>query len=303
MLGRQVQEMIHLEAVRDKLEAQLERTLLPNEWASAAESDIKELKQTLTRGRRSKNTMILSNLRLVVWIAKRYQNRGLLFQDIVQEGLLGLVGAVEKFDPEKGFRFSTYATWWIEQSVRRAIRDQSRTIRLPMHVHDIIILVNKHKRELHIDLGRAASDEEVSVKAGITLEKYRWLMSASRPTLSFESTFIRSKWEHDGGGSELILAGLIRDHAPCPAELTECMMLKLDVKELLKETLSSREQDVVRWRFGLGGGRRKTLREIARILSVTSERVRQIENKALLKLRKTCSDYELREYAMSLRAN
>lgn len=305
MLARQVQSMIAYEAVRDDLAEQLERTPSSTEWASAVGMDVGELRKRLTRGHHSKKAMISSNLRLVISISKRYQNRGLSFQDLIQEGSLGLVRAVEKFDPEKGFKFSTYATWWIKQSVLRAIADQSRTIRLPVHVHDILNSIRKNQRELHADLGREPSDLEVAEKMGITLEKFRFLMDANRPTMSFEAPKIAGGGKKGGSSgvfNEVTLSDTIRDAGPCPDEVAEGVLLKSDVEKLVN-TLSPREQDVIRMRFGLDAGKPKTLEEIGTIFSVTRERVRQIEARALHKLRQPYRNHKLREYTQTLSVN
>jgi RNA polymerase primary sigma factor len=284
--------------VQDDLAKQLGRTPTNEEWANALGMDVSGLRRTLTRGHHSKKAMISSNLRLVISIAKRYQNRGLSFQDLIQEGSLGLVRAVEKFDPEKGFKFSTYSTWWIKQSVLRSIADQSRTIRLPVHIHDQLNSIRKHQRELHTALGRQPSDTEVAEKMGLTMEKFKFLMDSSRPAVSFEESRVTGGKKGGSGGDshEVTLEASIRDSAPCPDEITEGMMLKSGVEKLV-DTLSPREQDVIRMRFGLDAGKPKTLEEIGNIFSVTRERVRQIEARALHKLRQPYRNHKLREYA------
>jgi RNA polymerase primary sigma factor len=290
--------MMEVEAVQDDLAKQLGRTPTNEEWANALGMDVSGLRRTLTRGHHSKKAMISSNLRLVISIAKRYQNRGLSFQDLIQEGSLGLVRAVEKFDPEKGFKFSTYSTWWIKQSVLRSIADQSRTIRLPVHIHDQLNSIRKHQRELHTALGRQPSDTEVAEKMGLTMEKFKFLMDSSRPAVSFEESRVTGGKKGGSGGDshEVTLEASIRDSAPCPDEITEGMMLKSGVEKLV-DTLSPREQDVIRMRFGLDAGKPKTLEEIGNIFSVTRERVRQIEARALHKLRQPYRNHKLREYA------
>lgn len=298
LLGRQVQAMMQVELVQEELTKQLRRTPTNEEWANALGMDVAGLRRTLTRGHHSKKAMISSNLRLVISIAKRYQNRGLSFQDLIQEGSLGLVRAVEKFDPEKGFKFSTYSTWWIKQSVLRSIADQSRTIRLPVHIHDQLNSIKKHQRELHSVLGRQPTDIEVAEKMGLTMDKFKFLMDSSRPAMSFEASRTAGGKKGGSGGDshEVTLEASIRDSGPCPDEITEGMMLKSGVEKLV-DTLSPREQDVIRMRFGLDAGKPKTLEEIGNIFSVTRERVRQIEARALHKLRQPYRNHKLREYA------
>mmetsp|Transcript_54440 Transcript_54440/g.108059 ORF Transcript_54440/g.108059 Transcript_54440/m.108059 type:complete len:440 (-) Transcript_54440:125-1444(-) len=301
MLARLVQSMIRYEAVRDDLATQLERAPSSDEWANALGMDVPELRKRLTRGHHSKKAMISANLRLVTSISKRYQNRGLAFQDLIQEGSLGLVRAVEKFDPEKGFKFSTYATWWIKQSVLRSIADSSRTIRLPVHVHDILNSIRMRQRELHADLGRLPTDIELATAMGLTIEKFTFLMDASRPAVSFETPKIAGGGKRGGSSgnvNEVTLADNLRDSAPCPDIVAEGMLLKTDIEKLV-DTLSPREQDVIRMRFGLDAGKPKTLEEIGGIFSVTRERVRQIEARALHKLRQPYRNHKLREYTGS----
>ena len=266
--------------------------------------DVSSLRRALLRGHHSKKAMISSNLRLVISIAKRYQNRGLSFQDLIQEGSLGLVRAVEKFDPEKGFKFSTYSTWWIKQSVLRAIADQSRTIRLPVHIHDALNSIKKHQRELNAELGREPTESETASRMGLTTEKYRFLQDVTRPAMSFEAS--RTANGKKGGSSgerhEVTVQDSIRDSSPCPTDVTEGNMLKSDLEKLV-DTLSPREQDVIRMRFGLDASKPKTLEEIGTVFSVTRERIRQIEARALHKLRQPYRNHKLREYAgMSLHA-
>lgn len=299
LLARQVQSMLAFEAVRDDLATQLQRDPSSDEWAAAVGLSAAELKRKMTRGHHAKKAMISSNLRLVIHIAKRYQNRGLSFQDLIQEGSLGLVRAVEKFDPEKGFKFSTYSTWWIKQSILRAIADQSRTIRLPVHVHDLLNSIKKHTRELHSEYGRAPTDAEVAARMDLTLQKLRFLKDCSRPAMSMEASRQANgkKGGSSGAQKEVVVADSIQDSQPCPDEVTECRMLKTDVEKLV-DTLSPREQDVIRMRFGLDAGKPKTLEEIGNVFSVTRERVRQIEARALHKLRQPYRNHKLREYAV-----
>jgi len=317
VLARQIQILLKWEETRNELETELQRAPNYEEWTAAINAKLiaKEattegkpttplttltLKKQIRKSKKAKRAMIESNLRLVVSIAKRYQHRGLSFQDLCQEGTLGLMKATEKFDPEKGFRLSTYATWWIKQSIMRAIADQSRTIRLPVHVHDQLNTIRKVTRELSSTLGRTPTDAELAEKLDLTIEKLRFLASASRPAMSLEApkSVSRGKGSSAGGGSagdEVTLEDSIKDTSPSPEDITENLMLKEDVEKLL-HTLSSRETSVIKMRFGLDDGRSKTLEEIGNVFSVTRERIRQIEARALHKLRQPYRNHRLREY-------
>merc|ERR1711988_1736076 len=299
LLARQAQSMLAFEAVRDDLATQLQRDPSSDEWAAAVGLSAAELKRKMTRGHHAKKAMISSNLRLVIHIAKRYQNRGLSFQDLIQEGSLGLVRAVEKFDPEKGVKFSTYSTWWIKQAILRAIADQSRTIRLPVHVHDLLNSIKKITRELNVELGRTPTETEIAARMDLTTKKLRFLKDCSRPAMSMEASRQAGgkKGASSGSQNEVHISDSIRDAAPRPDQITESKMLKDDVEHLIR-TLSPREQDVIRMRFGLDSGKPKTLEEIGNVFSVTRERVRQIEARALHKLRQPYRNHKLREYAV-----
>ncbi|GMH83047.1 hypothetical protein TL16_g09467, partial [Triparma laevis f. inornata] len=292
VLARQIQILLKWEETRNELETELQRAPDYEEWTAAINAKLiaNTLKKQIRKSKKAKRAMIESNLRLVVSIAKRYQHRGLSFQDLCQEGTLGLMKATEKFDPEKGFRLSTYATWWIKQSIMRAIADQSRTIRLPVHVHDQLNTIRKVTRELSSTLGRTPTDAELAEKLDLTIEKLRFLASASRPAMSLEAPKSVSR-----GKGSITLEDSIKDTSPSPEDITENLMLKEDVEKLL-HTLSSRETSVIKMRFGLDDGRSKTLEEIGNVFSVTRERIRQIEARALHKLRQPYRNHRLREY-------
>ena len=260
---------------------------------------VPELKKQIRRSLRAKTALIESNVRLVVSITKRYQNRGMAFQDLAQEGILGLSRACEKFDPERGFRFSTYATWWIKQSIMRSIADQARTIRLPVHIHDQLSALRKGERELKFDLGREATKKELTERTGFTSDKIDFLNRVSQQSISMEQELTSSKVKGSGaglgGGGGLTLGDLMSDPDQKPVDQASYQMLKEDLSRLIC-TLNSREQAVIRMRYGLDDGRPKTLEEIGNRFSVTRERIRQIEARALQKLRQPYRNHSVKCY-------
>jgi RNA polymerase nonessential primary-like sigma factor len=287
--GKQVQQLMLLLDDKETLQAELQRDPTRAEWSKRVNLSENELEKLLDQGRRAKQKMIEANLRLVVAIAKKYQKRNMEFLDLIQEGTLGLERGVEKFDPTKGYKFSTYAYWWIRQAITRAIAQQSRAIRLPIHITEKLNKIKRVQREISQKMGRNATPKEIALELGLETSQIREYLSIARQPISLDMRV--------GDNQDTELSELLEDENASPDNYLTQESLRQDLSNMMAE-LTPQQRNVIALRYGLEDGKTLSLAKIGKQLNISRERVRQLENQALSHLRKRRA--KVQEYVYQL---
>jgi len=291
-LARQFKVGVQIRAQRRLLERDTGREVSDEEVANALEIHPSKVNALLERGEASKRTLVRANMRLVFHIARYYKFRGVAYPDLVQEGTFGLIKAVDKYDPDRGFRFSTYASWWIKQSVSRAIAEKSRIIRLPVHIHDMMVSISKVERQFVVAHSRKPTSAEIADRLALPLQKVELLVKCSRDVNSIDENVYQNRGK--AVTNEVQVKDRIASEGTGPSVLNEKNSLRSELRRAM-QNLSEREAQIVEMRFGLGDGNPMTLEEIGKQFNVTRERIRQIEARALSKMRHPMKKNELKE--------